>query len=95
MPPSQPPRIKTIEQALEYVHQVRVCGIFGSKKSELPALWDAVDLPHRSGGRTKWGARLEAVWAWKNELPAMFPDEVFYGKLPDGLAMLILLPQKF
>lgn len=91
MSPSQPPRIKTIEQALDYVHQIRVCGIFGSKDSALPTLWDAVDLPHRSGGRTKWGARLEAVWAWKNELPAMFPDEIFYGKLPDGLAMLMTL----
>lgn len=91
MKPRQPPRIKTIEQALDYVQQVKVCGIFGSQKSALPSLWDAVDLPHRSGGRTKWGARLEAVWAWKNELPALFPEEIFYGKLPDGLAVLMTL----
>jgi hypothetical protein len=32
---------------------------------------------------------VEAVWAWKNELPAQFPDEIFYGKLPGGLAMLM------
>ncbi len=91
MKSSRPIKVKTLEQALEFVLKVKTCLIFGSKTSDLPCLWDVVDLPHRSGGRTKWGAKLEAIWAWKNELPAQFPDEVFYGKLPGGLAMLMCL----
>ncbi|MCC5024237.1 MAG: hypothetical protein J6386_16245 [Candidatus Synoicihabitans palmerolidicus] len=54
-------------------------------------MWDAVDLPTDGGGKTKWGARVEAIWAWKNELPAAFPDDIFYGKIPGGLAVLMAM----
>ncbi len=91
MKSSRPIKVKTLEEALEFVLKVKTCLIFGSKTSDLPCLWDVVDLPHRSGGTTKWGAKLEAIWAWKNELPAQFPDEIFYGKLPGGLAVLMCL----
>ncbi len=91
MKASRPPKVKTIEQALEFVLEVKTCLIFGSKKSDLPCLWEVVDLPDRTGGRTKWGARLEAIWAWKNDLPAQFPEDVFYGKLPGKLAVLMCM----
>ncbi len=84
-----PKRIKTREQALAYVQQVGVCTLFSSKLKNIPALWDVVDLPADSGGRTKWGARVEAIWAWKNELPAAYPDDVFYGKIKGGHAVLM------
>lgn len=87
---TKPPRkVKTLEQAFEFVVEAEVCLIFGTKGSSLPSLWDAVDLPDRKPGQKGWGARFDAVWAWKNELPAQFPDEVFYGKLPGGLAVLM------
>jgi hypothetical protein len=87
--PIRTPKIRTIEQAFEFVLKVKTCLIFGSKKSALPSLWDVVDLPGRQPGQKGWGAKVEAIWAWKNELPAQFPQEIFYGKLPGGLAVLM------
>ena len=81
--------IKTIEQARDYVLRVGVCTIFSGKVADVPSLWDIVDLPDRTGGRTKWGARIEAIWQWKNELPARYPDEIFYGKITGGVAVLM------
>lgn len=85
----RPPKIKTLEQAYDFVREVKVCLIFGSQKSDLPSLWDVVDLPGRIPGKKGWGQKVEAIWAWKNELPALFPSEIFYGKLPGGLAVLM------
>jgi hypothetical protein len=82
-------KIKTLLQARAFVSKVKTCLIFGSKKSTLPSLWDVVDLPDRVPGQKGWGKKIEAIWAWKNELPALFPDEIFYGKLPSGLAVLM------
>ena len=87
----RPPRIKTLEQAREFVLREKVCLIFGSKKSTLPSLWDVVDLPGRQPGEKGWGQKVIAIWTWKNELPAECPDEIFYGKLPGGIAMLMSL----
>ena len=91
MKSKRPAKIKTFEQAFKFVLKVKTCLIFGSKTSDLPSLWDVVDLPGRQPGRPGWGEKVEAVWAWKNELPAQFPDEIFYGKLPGGLAMLMCI----
>ena len=86
---SKMPRIKTLEQARAFILRERVCLIFGSKKSELPSLWDCVDLPDRVPGEKGWGQKITAIWTWKNHLPAECPDEIFYGKLPGGLAVLM------
>jgi hypothetical protein len=32
-----------------------------------------------------------AIWRWKNELPAIYPEEIFYGKIPAGRAALMSL----
>ena len=91
MKPKRPVKIKTLEQAYDFVLKVKTSLIFGSTKSALPALWDVVDLPGRRPGQKGWGQKVEAIWAWKNELPALFPDEIFYGKLPGGFAALMCL----
>lgn len=91
MKKSSQAKIKTLDQAYEFVLKEKVCLIFGSEKSNLPSLWDVVDLPDRIPGQKGWGEKVEAIWAWKNELPAEFPNEIFYGKLPGGLAVLICL----
>lgn len=85
----KPPAIKTLEQAREYVLKVKTCLIFGSGKSKLPSLWQVVTLPGRKPGEKGWGQKITAIWTWKNELPALCPDEIFYGKLRGGLAMLM------
>ena len=89
MKPARKPRIRTLDQAREFILREKVCLIFGSKKSELPSLWDCVDLPDRVPGEKGWGQKITAIWTWKNLLPAECPDEIFYGKLPGGLAMLM------
>lgn len=85
------PKIKTFDQAYRFILQVKTCLIFGSDKSDLPSLWEVVDLPERQPGQKGWGEKVEAIWAWKNELPATYPEEIFYGKLPGGLAMLMCM----
>ncbi len=68
-------KVKTLEEALKFVQSVGLCTLFSGKAKAVPSLWDANDLPEDGGGRTKWGAKVEAVWAWKNELPETYPDE--------------------
>jgi hypothetical protein len=82
-------KIRTLEEAYDYVQTVNICTLFGRKSESVPALWDAVDLPATGGGATKWGARVEAIRAWKNELPATYPDAIFYGKISGGHAVLM------
>lgn len=84
-------KVKTLEEALEYVQSVGICTIFSGKADGIPSLWDAVDLPEEGGGRTKWGAKVEAVWAWKNELPETYPEDIYYGKIPGGHAALMTI----
>lgn len=81
--------VKTIEDAYDFIQEVGICTIFSEGVPGVRSFWDAVDLPDREGGRTKWGARMEAVWAWKTELPTLYPDDVYYGKIPGGHAALM------
>ncbi len=81
--------IRTLAQARAFVRHHGIVGIFGDKKSTVPSLWDAVDLPEKQPGESGWGQKVSAIWSWKNELPAAYPDEIFYGKLPNGQAVLM------
>ena len=85
------PSIRTLKQAHAYVLQVGICGIFSDTKGSLPNLWDATDLPERQPGEKGWGQKVIAVWQWKNELPASYPEEIFYGKIPGGRAALMTI----
>jgi hypothetical protein len=84
-------RVRTLEQARAFVLQVGLCGIFSDGGVAMPNLWDAVDLPHRQPGEKGWGQKVIAIWGWKNELPALYSDEIFYGKIPGGRAVLMSL----
>lgn len=79
--------VRTIEDAREFVLEVGVCGVLADKTGA-PTLWDAVDAPDKQPGEKGWGEKVGKVWTWKNELPARYPDEIFYGKRSDGRAML-------
>ena len=81
--------IRTFDDAYQFVLKEKVCTIFGSKNSPHPSLWDNVDLPDRKKGEGGWGEKVTAIWKWKNELPATFPDEIFYGKITNGDAVLM------
>ena len=49
------------------------------------------DLPERLPGEKGWGQKITTIWGWKNELPAKYPDEIFYGKVPGIHAVLMSL----
>lgn len=81
--------IKTIQQAHNYVMKVKICTIFESNKVDYPSLWEQVDLPDKQPGEKGWGEKMTAVWTWKNQLPAEYPTEIFYGKVKGGTAVLM------
>ena len=81
--------IKTFEDACEFVFEKKVVTIFGSKNSPYPSLWDHVGLSEEKPKEGGWSDKVVAVWTWKNEIPNTFPDEVFYGKVPGGDAVLM------
>jgi hypothetical protein len=88
MSDQQYPSVRTIEDARRFVQQVGACAIFDDPSGQLPSLWGAVDAPDKQPGERGWGDRMGKVWSWKNELPARYPDEIFYGKLKGGRAIL-------
>lgn len=79
--------IRTLAQARAFVKRVGICGIFADVEGH--SLWDATDLPDRQPGERGWGQKVSAVWTWKNLLPARHPDEIFYGKVKGGKAVLM------
>lgn len=81
--------IKTIEEAYQFVKDVKICTIFSSEKVELTSLWDHVDLPDKQPGESGWGEKMTAIWTWKNQLPARYPNDIFYGKIKSGVAVLM------
>ena len=83
--------IKTFEEARLLIQELKICTIFDSQKTELPSLWEHVDLPDRQEGESGWGQKITAVWTWKNRLPAEFPGEIFYGKIKGGFAVLMAM----
>jgi hypothetical protein len=84
-------KIKTLEQAHRFVMQVGICTVLKGSSKTLKSLWDAVDLPEKQPGEKGWGPKISAVWTWKNQLPAHYPQEIFYGKMKGGAAVLMTL----
>ncbi len=85
------PHIRTLAQAKKYVSKVGYCLVFADKKQDIPNLWDAIDLPEKQPGEKGWGQKVSAIWPWKNQLPADYPDEIFYGKGAKGKSVLMTL----
>ena len=81
--------VKTLEDAYAFVKSVQICTVFPSDKTELTSLYEHVDLPEKQPGESGWGQRIEAVWPWKNQLPATYPNEIYYGKIKGGFAVLM------
>lgn len=83
-------KVETIEELAEYVGRVGVCGIFKKRAGNYGRLWDVLAVPDEvTSESSRWGLRMDRIWHWKNELPARFPEEIFYGKMPGGDAVLM------
>lgn len=82
-------KVRTIDDARRFILDVKICTIFPSDKVELTSLYENVDLPEKQPGESGWGERMEVVWPWKNQLPAEYPNEIYYGKIKGGFAVLM------
>ncbi|MCC9644003.1 hypothetical protein LOC71_17100 [Rhodopirellula sp. JC740] len=81
--------IKTFEDAYRFVLDRTVVTVFGSKGSPHPSLWDNTDLSEEKPKSGGWSPKVMAVWDWKTRIPQTYPDQVFYGKIPGGDAVLM------
>ncbi|MFQ3225483.1 MAG: hypothetical protein ACI8Z5_001743 [Lentimonas sp.] len=81
--------IRTFEEACEFVLANQACTVFGSKNSPHPSLWDNTDLSEETPQEGGWSPKIVAVWQWKTQIPNTFPNEIFYGKVPGGDAVLM------
>ena len=81
--------IKTFEAACEFVLKHKVVTVFGSRKSPYPSLWDNTALSEAKPAQGGWSPKVIAVWDWKTRIPQTLPDEIFYGKVPGGDAVLM------
>ncbi|MDX2472717.1 MAG: hypothetical protein QNL91_03340 [Candidatus Krumholzibacteria bacterium] len=84
-------KVKTIADAASFVRKIRICTVFPSEKTQHTSLYEHVDLPEKQPGESGWGQRVEAVWPWKNQLPAQYPNEIYYGKIKGGFAVLMAM----
>lgn len=85
------PAVRTLQEAKAFVLRSQICGIFSDDGGRMASLWEVVDLPGRQPGEKGWGQKISAIWTWKDELPARWPDKIFYGKIPGGLAVLMTI----
>ena len=83
------PMIKTFDDAYQFVLEHKVCTVFGSKSSAHPSLWDNTDLSEQKPKSGGWSPKVLAVWDWKTRIPQTYPDNVFYGKVKGGDAVLM------
>lgn len=83
--------MKTFEAATEFVLKHKVVTVFGSKNSPYPSLWNNTDLSEEKPAEGGWNPKVTAVWDWKTRIPQTFPDEIFYGKVPGGDAVLMTM----
>lgn len=90
-PRKSPGKVLTLEQARDFVLRENVVTVLSNKVPGVASLWDAVGLPDKQPGEGGWGRKMVAVWTWKTQLPASYPDEIYYGKIAGGVAVLMSL----
>jgi hypothetical protein len=83
------PMIKTFKAAYQFVLDKKIVTVFGSKTSPHPSLWDNTDLSESKPKAGGWSPKVTAVWDWKTRIPQTYPDNVFYGKITGGDAVLM------
>lgn len=81
--------IRTFDEAYQFVLDEKICTVFGSKNSPYPSLWDNTGLSDEKPKEGGWSPKVKAVWDWKTRIPQTYPDQVFYGKVAGGDAVLM------
>lgn len=71
-------RVRTQEEALEFLNDVGLCLLFSAQDVELPSLWGALCGGNRPLPGNHDDYELGLAWRWKDELPVA--GQVLYGK---------------
>jgi hypothetical protein len=82
-------RLRTPQQALEFINDVGFCFLFPAKGAEIPSLWEAICGETRALPRHHDDRELGYAWRWKDDLPSR--GLVLYGKLLRKKPMFISL----
>ena len=82
-------RLRTEEDAANFVDEVGLCVLFPVQGMELPSLWEAINGGVRPLPDHHDDDALGKTWDWKDTLPAQ--RKVYYGKLLRGKATLLAL----
>jgi endonuclease-8 len=84
-------RVRTLEEARDFVLDVGLCGMLHDPTGKLPTLWDALDAPEMAEG--DWGAKIIRVWRLRQQLAATYPDLIFTGRIKGGRVVLMSMPK--
>ena len=71
-------RVRSKEDALEFLNDVGLCLLFSASDIELPSLWGALCGEDRPVPSHHDNRELGLAWRWKDELPVA--GQVLYGK---------------
>lgn len=82
-------RLKSEQEALQFINEVGFCFLFGDRDVEIPTLWAAVCGSRRSVPEEHFDDEVGLTWTWKDTLPTR--GEIFYGKLLRGKPTLVSL----
>lgn len=82
-------RLRSRQQALQFINEVGFCFLFPVKTVEMPSLWEAICGETRPLPMAHDDVELGHAWNWKDELPSR--GLIFYGKLVHRKPTLISL----
>lgn len=71
-------RVRSEQEALDFLNEVGLCLLFSAKGVELPSLWGALSGEDRPVPRHHDSRELGLAWRWKDTLPVA--GKVLYGK---------------
>jgi hypothetical protein len=82
-------RLRTEEEAAQWVDACGFTLLFPVKNIELPNLWEAICGRRRALTSEHYSEGMDETWTWKDTLPAR--KRIFYAKILRGKATLISL----
>jgi len=71
-------RLRTEDQALDFINQVGFCFLFHDQNTEIPTLIEAISGCRRAYVNDHFDADVGRAWDWKDTLPTR--GAVYYGK---------------
>ena len=71
-------RLRTEDQALDFINQVGFCFLFHDQNTEIPTLIEAISGCRRAYVNDHFDADIGRAWDWKDTLPTR--GSVYYGK---------------